>query len=263
MKAVTHFILFLIGYLSFAQVKVARAELIDMKLISADLYIGYDKFDFFYYIKNNTLFKIKNDYSLEYKNVPLGQISKVDLLNPLKVIVFYDRFNTAVTLDNNLNETLKVNFSELKVPLVVTKIGIAAQHQLWVFDEITNQIYLYSSANGTLKSVGTPLSEPIVFYNSDFNSFEWLDAKNNWYACSLFGAIQKLDYQIDFDKILFSDHEFIMYSKGENVFIFTKKSKEIIKLENIEKSFRSLTFKNQILSIFTNQGISNYKIIIP
>jgi hypothetical protein len=42
----------------------------------------------------------------------------------LKVIVFYERFNTAVTLDNQLNETLKIDFSQIKTPIVVSKIGI-------------------------------------------------------------------------------------------------------------------------------------------
>ena len=34
-------------------------------------------------------------------------------------------------------------------------------------------------------------------------------------------------------------------------------------IENIEKSFKNFYYKDQILSIFTNQEITNYKIIIP
>lgn len=258
-------IIFLLLFTSFgfAQLRSKTTELIDKITINADVFIGYDKFDFLYFIKDNALFKVKNGASVTYKNLALGQITKVDLLNPLKIIVFYERFNTVVTLDNQLNETLKINFSDLKTPLVVSRIGMASQNQWWVFDEITSQLYLYDTVNGTLKSVGTPISEQINFYNSDFNSFKWLDRKNNWYQCSLFGKVEKLEYQFKFESIEFTDNEFIFYKKDQNIYVFNRKTNEISLLENTDKSFRSLTFKNQILSIFTIQGISNYKITIP
>jgi hypothetical protein len=122
---------------------------------------------------------------------------------------------------------------------------------------------LYDTGNGTLKSVGTPISEEIIFYNSDFNGFEWLDQKNNWYQCSVFGTVEKLNYQLDFGTVLFSNPTLIFYKKNGKVLIFNRKSKETIEIENSDKTFESLTYKNQILSIFTNQGISNYKITIP
>lgn len=261
----TNFLQFLLlfCFFGYSQTDSIKSESLEALAVNADIVVGYDKFNFLYFIKNNVLFKVKDSDTFEYKNLALGQITKIDLLNPLKITVFYERFNTAVTLDNQLNETLKINFSELKNPLVVTKIGIASQNQMWVFDEISSQLYLYETGNGTLKSVGTPISEPIVFCNSDFNSFEWLDNKNNWYQCSVFGKVEKLNYQFDFDSILFTNTEFIFYKKEENVFVFKRKTGKISVVENCEKSFISLTFKNQILSIFTNQGISNYKITIP
>lgn len=240
-----------------------QMRLLDKVGFSADRFVGVDKFDYYYFINNNVLFKTKKGISLEYKNVALGQITKVDLLNPLKVIVFYEQYNTAVTLDNQLNETLKIDFSQLKSPLVVSKIGIASQNQFWVFDDISRQLYLYNTTNGNVKAVGTPLSDKIVFYNSDFNYFEWLDDKKNWYECSVFGTVRKLDYTFDFDEILFSDTEFIFYKREEKIRMYNRKTKTISTLENSDKTFASLTYKNQILSIFTNQGISNYKITIP
>lgn len=238
-------------------------ELLDKIALDVDTFVGFDKFDYLYFIKNNTLHKLKNNISAEYKNVALGKITKVDLLNPLRVIVFYERFNTAVTLDNQLNETLRINFSELKMPLVVSKIGIASQNQLWVFDEVSRQIFLYDTSNGALKSVGTPISEEINYYHSNFNWFEWVDSKNNWYRCSIFGTVQKLGYDFEFETILFADNEFIFYKKDHKTFIFNRNTKKITALENVDKSFKSLTYKNQILSTFTNQGISNFKITTP
>lgn len=250
-------------FFGYSQTESIKVESFEKLAVNADVFVGYDKFEFLYFIKDNALFKVKDNESFEYKNLALGQITKVDLLNPLKVIVFYERFNTVVTLDNQLNETLKINFSKNKNPLVVTKIGVASQNQLWVFDEISSQLYLYDTGSGALKSVATPISEPIIYYNSDFNSFEWLDKKNDWYQCSVFGKVEKLNYQSDLDSILFTNSEFVFYKKEESIFVYNRKTKVISEIENSEKSFTSITFKNQILSIFTNQGISNYKITIP
>lgn len=263
MKATFKTVVLLFWLAGFGQVPNKSVVLLNQSDVKADMFIGYDKFDWFYFVKNNVIYKIKNGESLEYKNLALGKITKVDLLNPLKVIVFYERFNTVVTLDNQLNETLKIDFSQLKTPLVVNKIGIALQNQLWVFDEIMRQLFLYDTSNATLKSVGTPIAEEIRYYSSDFNTFLWVDDLDNWYQCSVFGSVQKLGYQIDFDTILFSDNAFIFYKKEEKLYVFDRNTKKINSLENIEKTFTSLTYKNQILSIFTNQGISNYKITIP
>lgn len=263
MKLTITLFLLLLSQFGFAQANAERVKLIENTPINADVFVGYDKFDYLYYIKNNVLHKVKNGESLEYKNLALGQITKVDLLNPLKVIVFYQRFNTVITLDNQLNETLKINFSEIKTPVVVSKIGIASQNQLWIFDEITSQIYLYDTSNGTLKPVGTPISEEIIFYTTDFNHFEWLDSKNNWFQCSIFGNVTEITLYFEFDAILFANNELIIYKNDEKIFAFDRKKSTYILLENSNKSFENLTFKNQILSIFTNQEISNYKITIP
>ena len=263
MKKFILLFLLVLSTIGFAQSKPKTIELIENLTLNADVFVGYDKFDYLYFIKNNTLFKVKNGVSLEYKNVALGQITKVDLLNPLKIIVFYERFNTVVTLDNQLNETLKINFSEIKTPLVVSKIGIAAQNQLWVFDEITRQIYLYDTGNANLKSVGTPISQDILFYNTDFNSFEWLNKNNNLYQTSVFGTVTESILYFEFDAILFANNEIIIYIKEQKIYAFDRKKSTFIFIENNNKTFQNLTYKNQILSIFTNQGISNYKITIP
>ena len=142
MKTILSTLLSLLWLFVAAQGDSKTVQWIENIPLEADHFIGYDKFEYLYFVKSNVLHKVKNNESLAYKNLALGQISKVDLLNPLKVIVLYERFNTAITLDNQLNETLKIDFSQLKTPLVVSKIGIASQNQLWVFDDISRQLYV-------------------------------------------------------------------------------------------------------------------------
>jgi hypothetical protein len=71
----------------------------------------------------------------------LGKITKVDLQNPLKIVLFYESFNVA-PLDNQLNEIQKINFSSNANPIVITATGIASQNQLWVYNSLNQQIGL-------------------------------------------------------------------------------------------------------------------------
>lgn len=54
-----------------------------------------------FYIKKN------NTQLWQYKNLSLGKITKIDLQNPLKIVLFYEGFNSVILLDNQLNEIQK------------------------------------------------------------------------------------------------------------------------------------------------------------
>ena len=71
----------------------------------ADQIIGVTKFDEYIYTKNNILYKQTTNNTFQYQNLQLGPITKVDIINPLKIVVFYEEFNSVVLLysDNTRN----------------------------------------------------------------------------------------------------------------------------------------------------------------
>ncbi|MFV5702925.1 hypothetical protein ACM55F_13720 [Flavobacterium sp. XS2P12] len=231
--------------------------------IAAEQFLGYDKFDFYYTIKNNIFSKTKDSESIEYKNIALGKITKVDLQNPLKIILFYENFNTVILLDNQLNEIQKINFSEHIIPIVVTATGIASQNQLWVYNSLNQQIGLYDYLKNDYKTISTSFPESIKYYQSDFNTFYWIDEKNNWYSCDIFGKITKKRKTPDFDSIeIINDNQFIIF-KDSILTIEDIEKNQKFEIEILEKTFKKFCYKDQILSIFTLEGITNYKITIP
>ncbi|MFV8376400.1 hypothetical protein [Flavobacterium sp. LB1P62] len=231
--------------------------------IDAEQLLGYDKFGFYYTIKNNVFSKTKDNESIEYKNISLGKITKVDLKNPLKIILFYENFNTVILLDNQLNEIQKINFSEHIIPIIVTATGIASQNQLWVYNSLNQQIGLYDYLKNDYKAISTSFPESINYYQSDFNTFYWIDKKNNWFSCDIFGKITKKGEISDFDSIvIINDHQFIV-SKDSILLIEDIEKSQKFEIEILEKTFKKFCYKDQILSIFTSEGITNYKIIIP
>ncbi|WP_035645626.1 hypothetical protein [Flavobacterium sp. ASV13] len=233
---------------------------------TADEYLGQDSFGFSYQISNNVFSKFKGSEVFEYKNVSLGRITKTDLQNPLKIVLYYEDFNTVVLLDNQLNKITEINFSLNATPIVVSAIGMSTQNQLWIYNALNQQIGLFDYLKNEYKTVSIPLTEPIKHYQTDFNTFYWIDKKNNWFSCDIFGKITSLGNVSDFDKIEIIDAQKYIFSKGNQLYlreISKEKIAIISEIEILEKSFDNFYYKDQILSIFTAKEIVNYKIVTP
>ncbi|RTY82811.1 hypothetical protein EKL99_08935 [Flavobacterium sp. ZB4P23] len=247
----------------FSQNQKLTAIKIDSIRFDGDAFLGYDSFGFYYTIHNNVFSKIGTRNTLEYKNISLGRITKIDLHNPLKIVLFYENFNTVIILDNQLNETQKINFSENTIPIVATAIGIAALNQLWVYNSMNQQLGLYDYLNKDYKTISVPFTESVKNYASDFNIFYWMDGKNNWYTCDIFGRIANKEKVSDFDSIEIINENQIIYSKNGILILQDLEKNQKTEIEISEKSFKKFYYKDQILSIFTAEGITNYKIILP
>lgn len=249
-----------------AQNKKISATLISQFNTDIDDFLGYDSFGFSYHIKNNVFRKIKGNEIFEYKNVSLGNITKVDILNPLKIVLFYEDFNTVVLLDNQLNKMTEINFSQNSIPIVVPAIGMSTQNQLWIYNTLNQQIGLFDYLKNEYKTVSTPLTEAIKYYQTDFNTFYWIDKKNNWFSCDIFGKTTSLGHVPDFDKIEIIDSNSYIFSKANLLYFKDKASTNsdaYSEIEVLQKSFDKFCYKDQILSIFTTKEITNYKIVTP
>nr|WP_315244835.1 hypothetical protein [uncultured Flavobacterium sp.] len=234
--------------------------------IDADVFLGYDSFGFSYQIKDNVFSKIKGKEFFEYKNVSLGKITRADIVNPLKIVLYYEDFNSVVLLDNQLNKITEINFSQNNIPIVVTAIGMSTQNQLWVFNSLNQQIGLFDYLKSEYKTVSTPLTENIQFYQTDFNTFYWIDEKNNWFSCDIFGKTTSLGKVSDFDKMLILSPKQYIFSKAGLLYfkdIHKDGSETVSEIGIPEKSLNKFYYKDQILSIFTAKEITNYKIVTP
>ena len=117
--------------------------------------------------------------------------------------------------------------------------------------------------NTNYKTITVPFTENIKNYFSDFNAFHWIDNKNNWYTCDIFGRITNNGKVPDFESIeIINKNQFICSTNGRLIFQDLEKDQKT-EIKIAEKSFKNFYYKDQILSIFTNKGISNYKITIP
>jgi hypothetical protein len=263
MKRIFYILLLLLATNSYSQNEKLSSTRLDSIAINADDFVGFDGFDNCIYIKNNVIYKKVDGSILQYQNLGLGKITKVDITNPLKIIIFYEEFNAVIVLDNQLNEIQKIEFSSIETPVLATAIGISGLNKLWVFNNLNQQIGLYDLNLNTYENKSIPLNESITYYQTDFNYFHWIDKQNNWYTSTIFGRIvSNGKVEVTNDLQLLPQNK-ILFSKDNKLFLRDRNINKLYEIEIVEKSFKNFYYKEQILSIFTDQGITNYKITIP
>ena len=256
-------LLILLFSMAHSQNQKISATKINQFTIDAEHFLGFDQFGYYYTLKNTIFNKIKNNQSFEYKNISLGKITHIDKQNPLKIVILYENFNTIILLDNQFNESQKINLSENEIPIAATAVGLASQNRLWIYNNLTQQIGFFNYLKNTYQTITPPFEGTIKYYESDFNTFQWIDTRLNWYSCDIYGKITTLGTIPDFDFIQFVSNQMVLFSKEGSFYFYDVEKNKIYPIENVEKSWSNFYYKDQILSIFTNQEISNYKLKTP
>lgn len=91
-----------------------------------------------------------------YSNNRLGKAGFVDASNPLKILVWYADFQTAVFLDRNMTELGRLNVAQAGFP-AVRCLASAADGNLWAYDEATSFL-LKLSTSGEKQLESQPLN---------------------------------------------------------------------------------------------------------
>lgn len=256
-------ILLLSFVFAFSQEQNLKAKPISVQKIEVDEFVGFDGMGDLYYIKNNIFYKKNNQELWQYKNISLGKPTKIGVQNPLKIMLFYENFNTIILLDNQLSETQKINLSENDIPIMATATGIASGNRLWIYNSLTQQIGLFDYLKNTFQSITPSFQGNLKYYQSDFNTFQWIDNNLNWYAVDVFGKITSLGKVADFEQIQVINDHTVLFLKDGKLQLQDVQNNSIYPIENVDKSFENFYYKDQILATFTNQEIINYKITIP
>lgn len=262
-KKTVYLLLLVFSCGAYGQNLKLKTTAINTKDLENKTFVGFDGLGNNYYIKDNVFLKEKDAQKWEYKNVALGKITSVDIVNPLQLVVFYEDFNTIVTLDNQLNEMRKLNLTDIDNTIFASKIGLAAQNQFWIYNALTQQVMLFDYLKNTSKNIGNPIQESIQYTQSDFNNFYWIDEINNWYSIDIFGKVILLANIPPFKNIQIIDKERLLFSRDNVLYCLNNVTKTVYEIEIVEKSFENYYYKDQILAIFTNQQIKNYKIKLP
>lgn len=103
-------------------------------------YATADHLSNIYVLLDNSVIKYDSTghKTAEYSNRRLGNAAFVDVTNPLKIMVLYPGFQTAVLLDRTLTEMGRINFNDLGFTGFRTAAA-TPDGNLWVYDDITSK----------------------------------------------------------------------------------------------------------------------------
>jgi hypothetical protein len=80
-----------------------------------------------------------------------GNLSHIDVSNPLKVLLFYKSFNTVVILDRLLNVNATLDLRKIG-RYQVTAIGTSYDNNIWLYDEMNAELLRVDEAGNKIAS---------------------------------------------------------------------------------------------------------------
>lgn len=261
------FLIVVIGY-AFAKADYSHAQSSQMTItkiqslpLKADTFIGVDDFKNFYYINKNTIYKKGPRDNHQYAALQLGAISSVDILNPLKITVFYESANTAVILDNTLNEIRRINFSSIQEFRNVSHATTANDRRLWIFNTDLQQLEIYDYGTDRIAVQFPPKDANAIAQASNFN-FCWLVTQDGIFTYNNYGAfLSELPFKIA-GQIQQANGNIIVYS--DNTFIY--KTKDIADFETLlidEIDVKQFSLNNEILYIYDGLKVTSFSLKPP
>ncbi len=179
-----------ISYGALAQNELS-VQLIDSVLLKADRFEGVDDFENIYYTKGNTLYKKTHLQTYSYTNTQLGNVTSVDITNPLKVVLFYRDFNTVVILDNRLNELSdRINFNEVSYAKNAMFATVSSNNNLWLYSLEDNIVSLWNYETKTTIFD----SQPLPFYSTEFEATMQISTYEDCWLVSNTGLLHFNEY---------------------------------------------------------------------
>lgn len=261
MRNLLLFLLFLLffPYIHFSQ-EYKPVLLREQKLV-ADQFVGADEYNSIYTITGRVFYKISTEKTYQFSDLQLGPISSVDLINPLRITLFYDQTNTALILDNTLNEITRINFNQLENFRNVSHARTASDRRLWIFNIDLQQLELFDYQINKIITSSPPLSATAVGMTSNFNRcyiYNGMELKiyNNY--GSLLNSIPILGLSQ-----LHENNDVLFAMRNDTVMILPKNQMDFKEVNLDEKQVKQLYYANEILYIYGGKILRTYTLKLP
>lgn len=235
-----------------------RLELRDEQPLDADTFVGVDDFNALYYIKDNTIFKKNETNSYQFSALQLGTIASVDIVNPLKISVFYRDSNTVIILDNTLNEITRIDFSGIEDFRNISHARTGGDRQLWIFNTDLQQLEVYDWNQNKIITQFPPQGNNISAMTSNFN-FAWVVEENTISLYNIYGSfVEKL--ALDVPKTLIQSRGNLIVITQEGFFYKAKKSSQFTEVFLPDLQHKDSFLTNEILYIYDGQKMSTFEL---
>lgn len=221
-----------------------------------------------YWTEGNTLKKYATESRsvIEYTNTFLGKITKYDVSNPLKILIYYSTQNKILYLDQNLAPIISpLSLDQTNIPEVD---AICTSHRggFWILNPINQRIEHYNqNVSTTIESVTYP-----ELFKKDHGKIQLIE-KNNMLYCfiqncclwtfDLYGNFIRKHPLKNVDNIqIINENIFYFYKNALNKYNINSLEKETVSVPMKRDKWRSVrTAENGLIYALKSQTIYIYK----
>ena len=230
----------------------------EKKPLSVDKFIGVTMFDELFFVKNNTLYKQTANELFSYQNVLLGDVERVEILNPLQTSIFYKEFNTYVQLDKKLGEINKIDFNEVINFSAISYAAITSNKRLWIFDTNNLQLQVYNPQQNRIEASTNPIQQDIIAFYSNYN-FCWVLTATQLLQYNVYGYKLNTYSLKEFEKIEYYMNN-IFLQKGNELFVMHVTESLPKLVSQLEIPIKDFSVTNETLYIYTGKELYSFAI---
>lgn len=225
--------------------------------LTVDTFFGADSFGNFYYSQKETLYKKTATQTYSFYALGLGEIESVDLLNPLKISLFYKDFNTVIILDNQLSEIERINFNTRKVFRVAAFASTGFERHLWIFDNDLQRLELYNYAEDATRVATQPVNKKIIAQAGNYN-YCWLYTdKGELLQYNIYGSPTDVFY-IEKANQFQSFRDGLVFRKENRLYFYSPRFKDVFALPELPQTFDSFFITESALYLYHNNQLLTY-----
>ncbi|KFB01798.1 hypothetical protein IA57_02680 [Mangrovimonas yunxiaonensis] len=249
------FLLVFIPSLLYGQKVIETKLIIHTPIQSAEL-LAIDNFETRYHVTNNTLYKTTETATLSYHNFQLGNLTTINVFNPLKTVLFYKDFNTVILLDNRLSEIFKIDFNTIQPYKNILLASPGNDNHLWLFNLNTQAVERFDFKHQETKAKTLPINDTPLDLISDYN-YCWLLTETHLYKYNYFGS---LVYKIEnkgYKAIKqFNGRLFVL--KGNTLLTYLENDNTFALIETPDLLIKQFFVTGESLYLYTDKTLSKF-----
>jgi len=159
----------------------------------------------------------KNVLLFEYSFNRQGEISRVDVKNPQKILVYLQDYQNIVFLDNTLSVIKNLNLENLGY-WAINNIALSNDNFIWIYDPTTHQlIKINESGQRILQSnelIQDNINDQVVHRIMIDNNKVYLACDNQIICFNQFGQFEKI-IPLDYEKIQLFNNQLLFLNNKE------------------------------------------------
>ncbi len=234
-----------------------QVTLQDEIALSTDHFVGVDSFQNTYYITQNTLYKKQASGIYEYTALNLGAIASVDIINPLKITVFYKNSNTAVILDNTLTEITRINFSSIVAFRNVSHATTAGDRRLWIYNTDVQRLEIFDYNQLKVITEFPPMQEIAKELVSNFNIC-LIKTTSELQFYNIYGSlIDTTDVDSQYTNLYLNNGN-LLGIVDKKLYYKAQTDEKFIPVEIPEISIKQFSINDEILYIYDGQNLTSF-----